>query len=64
MIVIVLATLSTAVSRPPGRFTSVMPVADPPYLNVIGSIASPLQTICCPSGAVVCTSVGWALISI
>ena len=53
MIVIVLATLSTAVSRPPGRFTSVMPVADPPYLNVIGSIASPSQTICCPRGAVV-----------
>ena len=64
VIVTVLAALSVAKFKPAGTLKRLIPVAEPPHLNVIGSIASPLQTICCPKGAVVCTSVGWALISI
>ena len=45
LIVTVLAAASVAVVRPPGIFTSLIPVADPPNWNVIGSIAVPIQTV-------------------
>ena len=58
VIVIVFATASVAKPKPPGRFIKRIPVADPPYLKVIGAIPSPAQTVCSPNGAVVCTYVG------
>ena len=51
--VTVLAALSLARFSPPGIFTSLIPVADPPNWNVIGSIAVPIQTVWPPKGAVV-----------
>ena len=53
LMVTVLAALSLARFRPPGIFTSLIPVADPPNWNVIGSIAVPIQTVWPPKGAVV-----------
>ena len=41
--------------------TSLIPVAEPPYWKVIGSIAVPVQTVWPPKGAVVWTSDGCSL---
>ena len=61
-IVKVCAAASRVWFNPAGKFTNLIPVAEPPYLNVIGSILSPSQTVCSLAGAVVWTKVGWALI--
>ena len=45
LIVIVFEAASVAVAKPPGIFTSLIPVAEPPYWKVIGSIAVPIQTV-------------------
>ena len=57
-------TTSAIGSIPLGKFTSLIPVAEPPHLKVIGSMGSPTQTVCSSAGAVVWTNVGCALIVI
>ena len=64
VIVTVLAPASVTGVKPAGRLINLIPVADPPYLNVIVSIFSPSQTVWPPNGAVVWTNVGCALIVI